>query len=125
VAGARCEAEAVAEEFGQGRPKVMVVGMLRGKDAREMLEALDAARSELVVACPAPSPRTQPPEVIAEAARSLGVKALVAPSVPDALEAALAEAGEEGLVLVTGSLYVAGEARKVLRTDVRLAGSAR
>jgi dihydrofolate synthase/folylpolyglutamate synthase len=125
LAGARCEAEAVAEEFGQGRPKVTVVGMLRGKDAREMLEALDAARSELVVACPAPSPRTQAPEAIAEAARSLGVRAVVAHSVPEALEVALAEAREEGLVLVTGSLYVVGEARAALRTGVRLAGPAR
>jgi len=125
LAGARSEAIAVAEEFGEGRPKVMVVGMLRGKDAREMLAALDAPKAELVVACPAPSPRTQPPEVIADAARSLGAKAQVAPSVPEALELALWEAGEEGLVLVTGSLYVVGEARTALHTDVRLAGPAR
>ena len=33
-----------------------VFGMLAGKDATEMLEALDATRARLVVACSPPSP---------------------------------------------------------------------
>lgn len=111
LAGARCEAAAVAEEFGEGKKRVMVVGMLRGKDAREMLLALDAPKAELVVTCPAPSPRTQPAEELAEAARSLGCRAVAEGSVADALGLAVREAGEDGMVLVTGSLYVVGEAR--------------
>jgi folylpolyglutamate synthase/dihydropteroate synthase len=35
-------------------------------------------------------------------------------SVPEALEVALAEAGDEDLVLVTGSLYTVGAARTAL-----------
>ncbi len=114
LTGAHCEASAVAEEFGEGRRRAMVVGMLRGKDARDMLLALDAPKAELVVTCPAPSPRTQPAEVLAEVARSLGCRALAAGSVAEALEVALREAGEDGMVLVTGSLYVVGEARTAL-----------
>lgn len=123
LAGARCEAETVSEEFEAGRKRVMVVGMLRGKDPREMLLALDAPKAELVVTCPAPSPRSQLAEDIAEAARSLGTRALAAGSVADALDFALSEAGEDGLVLVTGSLYVVGEARSLLR--VKEGGPAR
>jgi dihydrofolate synthase/folylpolyglutamate synthase len=113
VAGAKTCAAAVTEEFG-GLGRVLVVGMLKGKDPREMLQALDAPRAKLVVACPPPSPRAQPAEDIAEAARSLGCPAAVASSVPEALDVALPQAGEEDLVLVTGSLYVVGEARAAL-----------
>jgi dihydrofolate synthase / folylpolyglutamate synthase len=114
VAGALSSARAVDEEFGPRRSRVMVVGMLGGKDDREMLEALDAPSYRLVVTCPPPSPRAQPAEQVAEAARALGCTAVATGSVGEALEVALAEAGEEEMVLVTGSLYVVGAARSVL-----------
>jgi folylpolyglutamate synthase/dihydropteroate synthase len=95
----------------------MVVGMLRGKSPLEMLQALDAGKARLVVTCPPPSPRAQPAETLAEAARSLGVTAVATGSVPEALETALAAAGEDDLVLVTGSLYTVGEARTILRSQ--------
>jgi len=115
LAGAESSASALAEEFGADRPLVMVVGMLRGKDAREMLEALGARRARLVLTCPPPSPRAQPAEALAEAARSLGVEAVATASVADALDLALEEAGGDHIIVVTGSLYVVGEARTALR----------
>ncbi len=113
--GARSAAAAIAEEFDDSMGRIMVVGMLVGKDAGEMLRALGAAAARLVIACPPPSPRAQDPEVVAEAARSLGVEAQVAASVPEALDAALATAGADELILVTGSLYVVGAARASVR----------
>jgi dihydrofolate synthase/folylpolyglutamate synthase len=115
VAGAQASAAAVAEEFGEGRARVMVVGMLRGKDPTEMLEALDAGTARLVVTCPPPSPRAQPAEIVARAARSLGARAVATGSVGEALDFALAEAEDDDLVLVTGSLYTVGEARTAMR----------
>lgn len=112
--GAHKAAEAVAEEFGSAASEILVVGMLRGKDPAEMLEALGVRRARLVIACPAPSPRTQPAAVVAGAARSLGVEAVEVESVPDALDSAFAAAGPDDLVLVTGSLYVVGAARAAL-----------
>lgn len=112
--GAHRAAEAVAEEFGAATSEILVVGMLRGKDPAAMLEALGVRRARLVIACPAPSPRTQPASVVAEAARALGVEALEAESVPEALDVAFDRAGAEDLVLVTGSLYVVGAARAAL-----------
>jgi dihydrofolate synthase/folylpolyglutamate synthase len=81
-----------------------------------MLSALGAGSSSvrLVVACPAPSPRTVPASEVAAAARSLGVEAVEAPGVAEAIEAAVADATDSDLVLVTGSLYVVGAARSVL-----------
>jgi dihydrofolate synthase / folylpolyglutamate synthase len=114
VAGAHSSAAALGEEFGSQRARVLVVGMLGGKSAADMLEALDVQKARLVVACPPPSPRAQPPETVAEAARSLGCRAVATSSVAEALQVALGEAEPEELVLVTGSLYVVGEARAVL-----------
>jgi folylpolyglutamate synthase/dihydropteroate synthase len=45
----------------------------------------------------------------------LGIEAEPAPSVIDALDRAVAMAGDEDLILVTGSLYVVGAARSALR----------
>jgi len=115
VAGARAAAATVAEEFPGEGGLIAVVGMLEGRDPEEMLVALGLTTARLVVACPAPSPRSFPPAAVAAVARSLGVDAVESASVAEALEAALDEAGEDDRVLVTGSLYVVGAARTALR----------
>lgn len=116
--GAAAASLAVAEEFGGTRSVVLVVGMLggAGKDPLAMLTALGVGTPavRLVVACPAPSPRSVPEDLIADAARRLDCGAIEAPGVAEALEAALADAGETDLILVTGSLYVVGAARSAL-----------
>src|SRR5205085_5450442 len=61
-AGARAAGASIAGAFGHTAGTVFVVGLLEGKDPTEMLEALGARDARLVVACPAPSPRTLAPE---------------------------------------------------------------
>jgi dihydrofolate synthase/folylpolyglutamate synthase len=117
VAGAQSSSVAVREEFGAAGAHILVVGMLRGKSALEMLEALDAVTARLVVTCPPPSPRAQPADEVAAVARSLGCRAVATGSVLEALEVALTEASEDDLVLVTGSLYTVGAARTLLVGD--------
>jgi dihydrofolate synthase/folylpolyglutamate synthase len=117
--GAHRAAAAVLEEFGAVRSQVMVVGMLQGKDPEEMLRALGAGRSRLVVACPPPSPRAQPATAVAAAAARIGVEAAATDSVPEALAVAFDRAGPEDLILVTGSLYVVGAARAALAVGSR------
>ena len=112
--GAQCAAEALAEEFGGASSEILVVGMLKGKDPAGMLEALGVRHARLVIACPAPSPRTHSASDVAAAARELGVEAIETESVQDALEEAFRLAGPDDLVLVTGSLYVVGAARAAL-----------
>jgi dihydrofolate synthase/folylpolyglutamate synthase len=111
-AGAEAAAATLAEEFGGVDSRVLVVGMLAGRDPVRMLEPYGPAR--LVVACPAPSPRTLPPEEIAAVAESLGAAAAVEPTVAAAVRRGRMEAGEDELLLVTGSLYVVGSARSLL-----------
>jgi dihydrofolate synthase / folylpolyglutamate synthase len=81
-AGAAAAAEAVGEAFGGAAGRVLVVGLLQGKDPLEMLEAMQARGARALVACPAPSPRTLPPADVAAAARSRGVESETAGSVP-------------------------------------------
>jgi dihydrofolate synthase/folylpolyglutamate synthase len=94
---------------------VLVVGLLAGRDPTEMLEALHVSAARLVIACPPPSPRALPAQEVAGAARTLGCPSEVAPSVPAALDRALAVAAPDEMVLVSGSLYVVGAARATLR----------
>lgn len=116
-AGARAASGAVDEAFGAVEGRVLVVGMLAGRDPREMLEALGAGGCRLVIACPPPSPRALAPDVVAAAARELGVDTEVAESVPAAVALGLGLARPAELVLVTGSLYVVGAARAALVGD--------
>jgi len=88
-----------------------VVGMLHGRDPSAVLEELAGGGVRTVVACTAPSPRALPAAEIAEAARALGLAAVVGESVDEAVTLGLARLPEDGLLLVTGSLYVVAEAR--------------
>jgi dihydrofolate synthase/folylpolyglutamate synthase len=113
-AGAQAAAAAVAETFGDVSGRILVVGMLRGRDPAEMLEALGAVGARTVVACPPPWPRAIPETGVVAAAQGLGVEAVATGSVPEALARAMAIAEPSDLVLVTGSLYVVGAARSAL-----------
>jgi dihydrofolate synthase/folylpolyglutamate synthase len=109
--GTAALASALAEEFPSTRWAV-VFGAMADKDVPAMLHLLEPAASSLHTARAAGSERARPAaEVAALAARMMGAPAASHDSVAAALGAAL-EAG--GPVLVTGSLYVVGEARSAL-----------
>jgi dihydrofolate synthase/folylpolyglutamate synthase len=113
-AGAARSTAAIEEAFAGRGARILVVGMLVGRDPVEMLEAFDAGSARLVVTCPPPSPRAMSAAEVADAARALGTEAEEAASVPEAVATALALAAPDELVVVTGSLYVVGAARAAL-----------
>lgn len=103
-AGARALAEAVPMILGSVRP-VAVIGMMADKDAEGMLDALaPVIRSACVTR--ASSGRAIRPEPIARMLRERGVHAQVVPGPARALDAARADAGPQGAVLVAGSLHL-------------------
>jgi dihydrofolate synthase / folylpolyglutamate synthase len=110
-AGAHAAATTL-DDFAIGGDRLLVIGMNKGRDPVEMLQSFDVAAARGVIACAADFVRAMPPEEIADAARSLGVDAEVVRHVPDAVRRAIAIASEDDLVLVCGSLYVVGEARR-------------
>ena len=109
--GARA-ASATLGDFGIAGERILVVGMNKGRDPLEMLDALDARAARGVIACAVDFVRAMEPEDIAGAARSLGIDVEVVRSVPDAVQRAISMATGDDLVFVTGSLYVVGEARR-------------
>jgi dihydrofolate synthase / folylpolyglutamate synthase len=114
--GARTAA-ATLDDFSVAGERILVVGMNQGRDPAEMLAALGAGSARLVIACAVDWPRAMPVAEVAAAARSLGVDVEPVRSVSEALGRALAIATEDDIVLVSGSLYVVGEARRTWRRD--------
>lgn len=102
--------EALRAEFPATRWQV-VLGVMTDKDLEPMLASL-GDRVAGVLACAAQSSRARDPEEVASmATRALGVPAAAHESVAAALAAATLTGDP---VLVTGSLYVVGEARDAL-----------
>ncbi len=119
IAGARALRTALADEF-VAASRVYVVGLLREKDPREMLEALGVSATERIVCCRPPSPRARDPRDLAVAARDLGLDPSsieVVENADDAVMHAIALAGTDHQVVVTGSLYLVGAARRTLVTN--------
>lgn len=110
-AGTEALAEALAEEFNVLGTTRAVIGVLSNRDPSELLAPLAECGVEVVYCCRADTPRALDPSVIAHAARSLGMAAIVVDDVGRALDAATADAGPEDLIVVAGSFYVVGAAR--------------
>jgi len=117
AAGASVAAQTLAEDFEVPGSRILVVGMLAPRNPVDVIEALDAATADLVIACTPSSPRAVPASEVATAAASLGVPAEVIADVGRAVTRAVDRAGADDAVLVTGSLYVVGAARTHLGLD--------
>lgn len=113
--GGRAVAATLAEGFAVAGSLRLVVGTLDGRDPSELLSALGASDAVEVVCCEPDTPRALPAEALAAEVSALGGSPRVVRSVKSAVETALSEASAEDAVLVTGSLYTAGEARAACR----------
>ena len=106
-------AEAVCESLLHYFPdtrRVLLLGVLRDKDAASMAAILDRAADEYV--CTAPeSERALPPEELAAVLRPFGKNVTVCESVSDAVFTAKELAGRDGMVCASGSIYLAGSVR--------------
>ena len=117
VAGAQALRRALDEEFSEGQ-RTLVVGLLQGKEPREMLEALGVDELEgLLVCCRPPLARALEPSFVAKAAVDLGLaedRIEVVDTVAEAVSSALIATPTDGQIVITGSLYVVGAARSIL-----------
>ena len=109
--GAAAAAETLYEDFAVNGDVLIVVGTMAPRDPAAVLAALEVERAGLVVACAPSSPRAVPAEEVGAVAEALGARAVVEPDVVAAVDRALATAGPDDAVLITGSLYVVGAAR--------------
>jgi dihydrofolate synthase / folylpolyglutamate synthase len=89
----------------------LVVGMFADKDV-ERVAAILAPAVDAAYAAATASPRAAPVSRLGEALRAAGVASVREyETVPEAVAAARAMAGQDDLILVTGSFYTVGEAR--------------
>ena len=114
----RASIEALVEVLAARPPAkfVAVLSVTRGKDAAGVRDPL-VRRAEAVIATAAEPSRSLPAEMLAQALRAsapgVPIESIALPA--DAIDAALRLAGRDGTVCVTGSMYMAGAARRILR----------
>ncbi len=104
---ARALAASMAETF-RGRKALLVIGILNDKDLSGIAAALGPIASR-VFACRPKTYRAYEANDVAIAFRPYA-ESTVIPSVQGAIDAALAGAHADDIVLITGSIYTAGEA---------------
>ncbi len=97
----------------KGRKVVMVFGAMQDKDIGGIMEALLPCAGRVFLTR-AETPRAADPVVLEGLARRYHASAIRAPSLSAALAAARSEAGPEGIVCVTGSLYLVGDVKTLL-----------
>ena len=107
--------------FYEDRALTLVFGAMRDKAIAEIAGILFPV-AERVIATRANNPRAAAPEQIVELAQHTGTEVLAVESVGDALDQARNLAGEQGVVVITGSIYIVGAALELLaRAPVRSA----
>ena len=115
-AGADVASEVFFEDFDPAGMRYLVVGCLKTRDVRELLSALRADEFDVVLTCTAPSPRGLDSSAVANIASEIGCDEVIrCETTEEACAKALRLAGVDDAILVTGSLYVVGAARPVLR----------
>jgi dihydrofolate synthase / folylpolyglutamate synthase len=110
-------AEALAETLRHcfpSTPRVLIFGTTRDKDLPGQLSVLLPLFDRVVATRYVENPRSVPPSEIAAVVAALGAgTAELAPDPASALVVARTVTGSDGLICVTGSLFLAAEARAV------------
>ncbi len=112
---AEAVAQTLQDHLGASGSRVIVLGMLAGRDPAEILEGLGVSGADFVVATAPESERAMPASEVAEAAAAMGATVETVTSVAEALDRAVSVAEDEEPILVVGSFYVVGEARTALQ----------
>ena len=107
-AGAWALRSALSERY-EDRPLIFVFGAMRDKAISEMTEILFPL-AERVIATRPENPRAASPEEIQQAAARTGVEIEPVEDVQQAVERARALATSGNVVVITGSIYLVGEA---------------
>lgn len=94
-----------------GRRVIVILAAMRDKDVRSMVSALRPMPAEAIIVTAPDVPRSTPPQ---ELAGIVGGRAIVEPTSARALDRARQLAGREGVVVIVGSLYLAGEMLSLL-----------
>jgi dihydrofolate synthase / folylpolyglutamate synthase len=115
-AGAWALRAALSERY-EDRRLIFVFGAMRDKAISEMTEILFPLADRVIATRPE-NPRAASPEEIRIAAARTGTEMEEIEEVEIALERARVLAGDDGLVVITGSIYLIGEVMRLLEVRV-------
>lgn len=107
---ARNLGNALRESFGD-LPITFVVSIFEDKDWEGFLLPLLPFADRMIFTRHTSDRKTEDPESLAGFANTAGVEATIAPTLREALDAAIPLTPEEEMIVVTGSLHAVGEAR--------------
>jgi dihydrofolate synthase/folylpolyglutamate synthase len=102
------------ESLFSGRRIALLISICSDKDIVSMVREIAPTADEIIVTRHGFSQRAAHPKVIADEARKHPKNVHVEPDVRKALEMAKRLAGNVGVVLATGSLYLVGDIKKLL-----------
>lgn len=114
-------AEALMNSVGEllrGRRIVSLCGVLADKNYPRMMELMMPCAQEFVCLTPV-SDRALPAQALADYLTEHGAKARACGDIPAGIRAALTAAGEDGVVIAFGSLYLAGAVRTAFAPALR------
>jgi dihydrofolate synthase/folylpolyglutamate synthase len=98
-------------EAEAGCPRTLIFGCLKDKPVAELAQILFPLFDRVIFA-PIANPRATPVETLLDVAAATGTPAEASPSIHAALQHA--SRGGQGLVVVSGSVYLVGDARALL-----------
>jgi dihydrofolate synthase/folylpolyglutamate synthase len=101
------------DDYFPGLPIVLVFGASEDKDIEGMFQEL-LPRVRQVITTQSSHPRSIDPDSLVELVHRFGRSAKSITLIEDALALALQEAGQESVILVTGSVFVAAAAREII-----------
>ena len=113
-------AEALCKAIGEVfryRRLILVIGLMRDKDLQAIGQVLCPFVDEIITTQAFDNPRVTPAEEIAKSWSEIGKNFHVCPSVREAILLAQSIAAPSDLICIAGSIYIVGEAIKVLGID--------
>ena len=108
--------KAIREVFCYRR-LILVVGLMRDKDLQDIGQIFCLFADEIITTQAFDNPRVTPAEEIAGAWSEIGANFHVCPNVRAAIPLAQSIATPSDLICIAGSIYIVGEAMKVLGID--------
>jgi dihydrofolate synthase / folylpolyglutamate synthase len=114
--GAWALRSALSEQYDE-RQLIFVFGAMRDKAIAEMAEILFPL-AECVIATRPENPRSASPDEIQKYGSRTGTEVEAVAEVPAALQRARTLAGSKAIIVITGSIYLVGEAMRILSLGI-------
>ena len=112
-------AETLFNDFASEDKPILVIGLNEPREPSAFVQAIGGTHFSKIIATAADWPRAIPADQIAAELNDLDSITEIQPEVSKALDRALQLAGDAGTILITGSLYLAAQARAQLAKPPR------